>query len=107
MLVIVSHGGDAAALKHNVNTLLVLPDELATLANAIGRLSIILDMQRKFGAAWPQIVEYEYSTMYVRREAVALNDRQLSRLRRGNGQFQMKIEERSHGACNNLASHEI
>jgi hypothetical protein len=65
----------------------VPPDDLATLANAIGRLSIILDTQRKFGAAGPQIVENEFSAMYVSHEAVALYDRQLSRLRRGNGQI--------------------
>ncbi len=64
--------------RHNVNALLVRPDDPAALATAIKRLADDRELRQRFGIAGRKMVEEEFSSLRVGHEIVTLYDRLLS-----------------------------
>jgi glycosyltransferase involved in cell wall biosynthesis len=60
--------------RHNVNALLVRPDDPAALAQAIARLAGDSGLRKQFGAAGRKIVETEFSDDIIGRKIVAVYD---------------------------------
>jgi glycosyltransferase involved in cell wall biosynthesis len=71
--------------RHDINALLVPPDDAIALAGAIERLCGDAALRRRFGEAGRQIVQREFSAPHVGRQTVALYDRLIGRKPPGHG----------------------
>jgi glycosyltransferase involved in cell wall biosynthesis len=69
--------GCRAIAHHDINALLVPPGDVEALASAIDRLAQDANLRRQYGAAGRALVEREFSSGRVGRDAVALYQRLL------------------------------